>query len=81
MVATSAKSFRPKPFVLGGQVEAQAAPVELLSQNRILFAKIVDDLQLTLVHPAGGGDQHEPEWIQHSQHVGLLSQPCRKEPD
>lgn len=22
-----------------------------------------------LVHPAGDGDQHEPEWIQHSRHV------------
>jgi len=52
----------------------KAAPVELLSQNTIFFAKIVDDLQLRLVHPAGDRDQHEPEWIQHSRQVGLLSQ-------
>jgi hypothetical protein len=43
----------------------QAAPAELLSQNTIFFAKIGDDPQLTLIHPAGNSDQHEPEWIQH----------------
>lgn len=51
-------------------VEPQATPAELLSQNTILFAKVVDDLQLTFVYVAGDGDQHESEWIQHSRHVG-----------
>jgi hypothetical protein len=77
----------PETFGLSGQstplvvVEAYAVPAELLSQNAIFFAKIVDDQQLTLVHPAGDGDQHEPKWIQHSRHVGLPPQPCGKEPD
>jgi hypothetical protein len=46
----------------------------LLSQNAIFFTKIGNDPQLALIHPAGDSDQHEPEWIQYSQHVGLLSQ-------
>jgi hypothetical protein len=74
-------------FGLSGQVtalvvvEAQAPPAQLLPKNAVLLAKIIDHLQLALVHPPGGGDQHEPKWIQHSRHVGLLSQPCGKEPE
>jgi hypothetical protein len=26
-------------------------------------------LQLALVHPPGGGDQHDPEWIKDSGHL------------
>ena len=48
----------------------------MLSQNTIFFAKIVDDLQLTLVHPAGDGDQHEPKRIQDLSASGSsLSRP------
>src|SRR6059058_4115310 len=37
--------------------------------NAVLFAKVVNDLQLALVHPPGYGDQHEPERIQGSRHL------------
>jgi hypothetical protein len=40
---------------------------ELLAKNPVLLAKVVNDLQLALVHPAGNGDQHKPEWIEISQ--------------
>jgi hypothetical protein len=32
---------------------------ELLAENPVLFAKVINDLQLALVHPPGDGDQHE----------------------
>ncbi len=35
-----------------------------LPQNPVPDTQIIDDLQLVLAHPAGGGDQHETEWIQ-----------------
>jgi hypothetical protein len=35
----------------------------LLAQNSVLFPKVVDQLQLLLVHPAGYGDQHELERV------------------
>jgi hypothetical protein len=62
-------------------VDPQPAPTELLSQNTIFFAKVVDDLQLTLVHPSGDGGQHKPEWIQYSPHVGSLSPPRMRQDD
>jgi hypothetical protein len=37
--------------------EPQPWSAELFSQNAILRAKIVNDEQLMLVHPAGDGDQ------------------------
>jgi len=42
----------------------------LLAKNPILLAQVIDDLQLTLVHPPGDCDKHEPERIQDSQHLG-----------
>jgi hypothetical protein len=42
---------------------------ELLAENPVLLAKLMHDLQLVLVHPAGDRDQHEPEWVQNSWHV------------
>jgi hypothetical protein len=49
-------------------VEPHPLPAELLAKNPVLLAKVIDDLQLVLVHPPGDGDQHEPEWIQDSRH-------------
>ena len=40
----------------------------LLAEDTILFPKVVNNLQLALIHPPGEGDQHEPEWIQDSRH-------------
>jgi hypothetical protein len=31
----------------------------LLAKNAVLLAKVINHLQLTLVHPSGYGDQHE----------------------
>jgi hypothetical protein len=40
---------------------------ELLTEDAILFEKVVNDMQLALVDPAGKSDQHEPEWIRDSR--------------
>jgi hypothetical protein len=39
-------------------------PTELLTKHPVLLAKVIDALQLVLIHPPGDGDQHELEWIQ-----------------
>ena len=43
--------------------EAYSSAAELLSKNAILLTKVINDLQLSLVHPAGDSDQQESEWI------------------
>lgn len=59
---------------LGGQptalvvVQTEAPTTELLAENPIFLAKVVNDLQLRLVHPSGNGDQHEPEGLQDRRH-------------
>ena len=50
-------------------VEPHPPPAKLPAKNPALLAKVVDHLQLALVHPAGHGDQHEPERIQESRHL------------
>ena len=49
-------------------IESHSTPSELLAKNPVLLAKVIDDLQLVLVHPPADGDQHEAEWIQDSRH-------------
>src|SRR5215831_6546391 len=44
-------------------IQAQSPAAELLSKNAILLAKVINDLQLVLVHPAGDRDQQESEWV------------------
>jgi hypothetical protein len=41
----------------------------LLAKNPVLLAKVIDDLQLMLVHPSCDGDQDELEGIQDSRHL------------
>src|SRR5215467_7974950 len=36
---------------------------ELLAQNPVLLAQVIDDLVFPLVHPSGHGDQHETKRI------------------
>src|SRR6516165_9095258 len=50
-------------------VEPQSLSAQLLAKNSVLFPKVVDQLQLLLVHPSGYGDQHEPERVQECCHV------------
>src|SRR5258708_24005591 len=52
-------------------IEAQSSATELLAKNPVLLTKVIDDLQLTLIHPTGNGDQHKPEWVEIS--LGLQS--------
>jgi hypothetical protein len=49
--------------------EPHSPSVELLANNPVLLARVIDDLQLTSVHPPADGDQHEPEWTQDSRHL------------
>src|SRR5260370_42526929 len=41
---------------------------ELLAQNAVLLAKVINDMQLPLVHPARHGQQNETERIEHFGH-------------
>src|SRR5215471_10415888 len=52
-------------------MEAHPSAAELLSKNAVLLTKVINDLQLALVHPAGDGDQQEMEWVKDS--LGLQS--------
>jgi len=56
--------------------ESDSPISQLLAQDAILFAQVLDDLQLTLVHPAGNRDEHKPEGIQSFCHVGSNIMPC-----
>jgi len=62
-----AQAFRlgcqPTPLVV---VESQSSVCELLAQNPVLLAQMLDRLQLTLIHPAGQRNQHELDWIKNS---------------
>src|SRR5262252_9501925 len=71
-VAISARTLRPNVLALTANlpalvvIEAYPPAAELLSKNAILLAKVINDLQLALVHPAGDGDQQESEWVKDS---------------
>jgi hypothetical protein len=41
----------------------------LLPKNAVFLAQVVDQLQLTLIHPPGNSDQEEPEGIKHGAHM------------
>jgi hypothetical protein len=41
---------------------------QLFAQHSVLFPKVVDQLQLLLVHPAGHCVQQEPERVQGFRH-------------
>jgi hypothetical protein len=61
-VATSARvcapTFSLSPPTAGAIVVQPEPPIaELLAKNPILFAKVVNDVQLTLIHPSGDRDQ------------------------
>src|SRR5262252_3278766 len=79
------KSFSSQRFGLYGQspalvvIEAHSPATELFAKHQILLAKIFNDLQLAVVHPAGDGDQHKPEWVEHSLRIQKpLSRPPRR---
>src|SRR5215467_702509 len=66
------KNLSSQRFGLNGQppallvIEAHSLATELFSQHPILFAEILNDLQLAVVHPPGDSDHHKPEWVEHS---------------
>jgi hypothetical protein len=41
----------------------QSPRAQLLSQDAILFAQIIDGMLLLLIHPPGDSDDYEPKWI------------------
>ena len=47
-------------------IEAQSPIAELLAKHPVLLTKVVNDLQLALIHPPGNGDQQKAEWVEHS---------------
>jgi len=50
-------------------IEPHSAPAYLLATNPVLLAKVINHLQVALVHPLGDGHQHEPERIQDSRNL------------
>jgi hypothetical protein len=52
-------------------IEAQSPIAELLAKHPVLLTKVVNDLQLALIHPPGNGDQQKAEWVENS--LGLQS--------
>lgn len=74
IVAKSARSFPPAPgpdsqatsLVVA---ESKALVAEFLATNAVLLTKVVDQMELALVHPAGDSHQEELEWIQKSRHL------------
>jgi hypothetical protein len=59
--------------------EAQSPIAELLAKHPVLLAKVVNDLQLALVHPSGNGDQQKTEWVENS--LGFQSLLSRQRAD
>jgi hypothetical protein len=57
----------PTSLVVG---EAQAPGSNLFTQDAVLFLKIVNEVALLLVEPAGERDQHELQWMRHWLHGG-----------
>ena len=76
MAAISERIFLPSNLAFAAKrrllvvVESEPSSSELLSKHAVLFAKVSDHLELTLVHPSGNGDQDEPERIKGSEHFG-----------
>jgi hypothetical protein len=52
-------------------IKAQSPITELLAKDPVLLVKVVNDLQLALIHPPGNGDQQKAEWVEKS--LGLQS--------
>jgi hypothetical protein len=56
-------------FCLAGQpaplsiIQPQPSAAELFSKDPIFFAEVIDGILLLLIHPAGHGDEHKPEWV------------------
>ena len=56
-------------FCLAGQavplriIQPQPSATELFSKDSIFFAQVIDGILLLLIHPAGHGDEHKPEWV------------------
>jgi hypothetical protein len=52
-------------------IEAQSPIAELLAKDPVLLAKVVNDLQLALIHPHG--NQQKAEWVENSLRFESLS--------
>src|SRR5215472_13537414 len=50
-------------------IEAHSPVTELFSKRPIFLAKVVNDLQLAVVHPPGNSDQHKPERVDPSLRI------------
>jgi hypothetical protein len=56
-------------FCLGGQpaplsiIQPQPSATEPFSKDSIFFAQVIVGILLLLIHPAGHGNEHKPEWV------------------
>ena len=64
-----AANGKPPTLVIG---EPQTPFPELLAQDTVLLAQVVDDLSLSLIHPSGYGNHDEVKGIQASVHNLML---------
>jgi hypothetical protein len=51
---------QPAPLIV---IQPEPSAAELFSKDPIFFAQIIDGILLLLIHPAGQGDEHKPEWV------------------
>ena len=55
-------SRRQPPLII---VQAEPPSAKLFAKNPVLLPKVVNDLQLALIHPPGNGDQQKVEWFEN----------------
>ena len=76
------KSLDTKAFCLAGQpallivIQPEPSAAELFSKDPIFFAQIIDGILLLLIHPAGHGDEHKPEWVKGFRRSRVQSLLC-----
>ena len=73
-------TWDPKPSSAFKAISTNVAGIqvaELLPQDTIFLAEIIDHQELAVVHPPGNGKQHKPEWVENSQRWQTPLSPAR----
>jgi hypothetical protein len=50
-------------------IEPQPSTAELFAKDAVLFAQVLDHVQLAVIHPSGKRDQEKTERIEGCRHV------------
>ena len=80
IVATSDKTRYPMAFPFGAKRrrlsvgQAKTSTPELLLQDSILFAEVLDRGILLAADPPSGGDDEDLPWTNHACHGSMMNQ-------